>query len=69
LEQLPMKKLYPAFLEQLKQRRKIDTKHFNQVPAEMQFLAYFADLKESQYQKLSTFLESKPKECHVLPLP
>ncbi len=60
--EIPMHKLYPMILNQLKKRNNIIKEFFNNVPYELKSLMYFYNAKEKDYIKLQYFLNETYKE-------
>lgn len=55
---IPIDEIYELFISQLKKRSHIAKKELEIIPYEMKFLAYFMELREFEYKRLSTFLNS-----------
>lgn len=56
--EIPSDKVYELFLQQLKKRSHIVKQELENIPYEMKFLAYFMELRNFEYEKLSAFLNS-----------
>lgn len=57
-EKIPKKKAYELLLLQLKNRIKVMRTNFDNMPYELKFLAYFMQMKNSEYSRAMTFLNS-----------
>lgn len=55
--QMPIEESYLLVLKVLKKRMQLEKEEFVKVPYELKFLAYFMELKSSDYVKLEAFLE------------
>lgn len=53
---IPLNILHKIFLAELKQRNRIMSKSFENVPKELKFLAYFSHFSTKEYDKLIDFL-------------
>ena len=56
---LPIDESYLDVLKILKKRMRLAKEKFIKVPYELKFLAYFMELKNGDYEKLESFLESE----------
>lgn len=54
--QIPIEESYVEVLKLLKKRNKIIKEHYEKIPYELKFLAYFMELKEEDYRKINLFL-------------
>jgi hypothetical protein len=55
---IDMKKIHPLFLSELKKRCCIEKKYFSTLPRSINSLVYFSNMKKTDIEKLSFFLES-----------
>ena len=58
-KKIPLDKVYLDFKYQLKQRSNIKIELYSSIPKELKAVAYFSRLKESDFSKLTSFLEEK----------
>jgi len=56
---IELSRSYPAFIKQLKKRNRIVIEKFQTVPYELKYLVYFSKYRQSDYNNLSAFLNSK----------
>lgn len=55
---IPIDEVYELFLKQLKKRSHIVKEELEDIPYEIKFLAYFMELRDFEYERLSAFLTS-----------
>ena len=58
-EKIPLDNVYQDFKYILKQRVNLKLELFSSIPKELKAVAYFSRLKDSDYRKISSFLEEK----------
>ena len=57
-EEISLKKMYPLFLAELRKRCCIQKSYFAALPNSINSLVYFSNIKKTDFEKLSFFLES-----------
>jgi len=57
-EEIDIKNMYPLFLAELKKRYCMEKKYFAALPKSINSLVYFSNIKKTDFEKLSFFLES-----------